>query len=70
MRSSSPAQGLRDDTIVTPGALGLLGLLEFDGDHLRAEVFLAGHTEGKRNPARPLRLVHRRPEQAAPSPAL
>ena len=64
--------------IVNPGSptlphhketrLGTLGLLEFDGDHLHAEVFLAGHTEGKRNPARPLRLVHRRPPEAAPSP--
>jgi uncharacterized protein len=40
---------------------GTLGLLELDGDHLHAEVFLVGHTEGKRNPARPLRLLHRRP---------
>jgi putative phosphoesterase len=40
--------------------LGTLGLLEFDGDHLHAEVFLVGHTDGRRNPARPLRLLHRR----------
>jgi putative phosphoesterase len=45
--------------------LGTLGLLEFDGDHLHAEVFLAGHTEGKRNPARPLRLMHRRVPETA-----
>lgn len=51
--------------------LGTLGLLEFDGDHVHAEVFLLGHTEGKRNPARPLRLTHRRPDrvEAAPRPA-
>jgi putative phosphoesterase len=41
--------------------LGTLGLLEFDGDHLHAEVFLLGHSEGNRNPARALKLVHRRP---------
>ncbi len=41
--------------------LGTLGLLEFDDDHLHAEVFLLGHTDGRTNPARPLRLVHRRP---------
>ena len=38
--------------------LGTLGLLEFDGDHLHAEIFLLGHTEGRRNPARSLRLTH------------
>jgi uncharacterized protein len=57
--------------IVNPGSptlphhkesrLGTLGLLELAGDHLHAEVFLVGHTEGKRNPARALRLAHRRP---------
>ncbi len=41
--------------------LGTLGLLEFDGDHLHAEVFLLGHTDGRTNPARALRLTHRRP---------
>jgi len=40
--------------------LGTLGLLEFDGDHLHAEVFLVGHTEGRRNPARALKLTHSR----------
>ncbi|MGE3594482.1 MAG: metallophosphoesterase [Dehalococcoidia bacterium] len=40
--------------------LGTLGLLEFDGDHLHAEVFLLGHTDGRKNPARALRLAHRR----------
>lgn len=41
--------------------LGTLGLLEIDGDHLHAEVFLLGHSNGRRNPARELRLTHRRP---------
>jgi putative phosphoesterase len=40
--------------------LGTLGLLEFDGDHLHAEIFLLGHTDGRKNPARELRLAHRR----------
>lgn len=40
--------------------LGTLGLLEFDGDHLHAEIFLLGHTEGRKNPAQELRLGHRR----------
>jgi putative phosphoesterase len=40
--------------------LGTLGLLEFDGDHVHAEVFLIGHSNGRRNPARALQLVHRR----------
>ncbi len=40
--------------------LGTLGLLEFDGDHLHAEILVLGHTDGRRNPARPLRLAHRR----------
>jgi len=44
--------------------LGTLGLLEFDGDHLHAEVFLCGHTEGRRNPSRALRLAHRRRTRA------
>jgi putative phosphoesterase len=41
--------------------LGTLGLLEFDGDHVHAEVFLLGHTPERRNPSQPLRLLHRRP---------
>jgi putative phosphoesterase len=40
--------------------LGTVGLLEFDGDHLHAEIFLLGHSEGRRNPARALRLTHQR----------
>lgn len=47
--------------------LGTLGLIEFDGNHLHAEIFLLGHTEGRRNPARPLRLSHRRPERVTPA---
>jgi hypothetical protein len=57
-----------DTTIVAPRERAFGGA-ELDGDHLHAEIFLVGHTEGKRNPARPLRLVHRRPQQAAPSAA-
>lgn len=45
--------------------LGTVGLLEFDGDHLHAEILLLGHTHGKRNPARARTLAHRRPAAAA-----
>lgn len=41
--------------------LGTLGLLQFDGDRLRAEVVPLGHSAGRRNPARALTLTHRRP---------
>lgn len=47
--------------------LGTLGLMEFDGDHVHAEVFLLGQTDGRRNPAKPLTIVHRRPIAARPS---
>jgi putative phosphoesterase len=50
--------------------LGTLGLLEFDGDHLHAEVFLLGHSEGRHNPARELKLVHRRPAASSEQPRL
>lgn len=40
--------------------LGTVGLLEFDGDHLHADILLLGHTDGKRNPATALTLTHRR----------
>src|SRR6476469_479595 len=55
INSGSPTLPHQKDT-----RLGTLGLLEFDGDHLHAEVFLCGHTEGRRNPARELQLKHRR----------
>jgi putative phosphoesterase len=40
--------------------LGTLGLLEFDGDHVHAEIIHLGHTDGRPNPARALTLGHRR----------
>lgn len=45
--------------------LGSVGLLEFDGDHLHAEILLLGHTHGKRNPAKALTLTYRRPDAEA-----
>ena len=47
--------------------LGTLGLLEFDGDHLHAEVLTLGHSDGRPNPARALTLAHRRHQAAGSS---
>lgn len=56
VNSGSPTLPHQKDT-----RLGTVGLLEFDGDHLHAEIILLGHTEGLRNPAQALTLSHRRP---------
>jgi uncharacterized protein len=55
VNSGSPTLPHHKDT-----RLGTVGLLEFDGDHIHAEVFPLGQTDGRRNPAQHLTLVHSR----------